>query len=135
MVHTRSHDMSADIYTKGFVDRQLFHRLKMLTNIYSLEEIDANDLNPAPLDADHQPVPLSNDLNTQYAIITGGMSSKQQCKKAVKVKAKAKAKPKPVHRLPVPPAKSNACVVDVGTVGEADVSWFARVDYGASRLV
>ena len=40
MVHTRSHDMSADICTKGFLNKTLFRRLKALTNLYTQEELD-----------------------------------------------------------------------------------------------
>ena len=35
MVHTRTHDMSADIYTKGFTDVALFNRLRALINVFS----------------------------------------------------------------------------------------------------
>ena len=35
LVYTRSHDMSSDIYTKGFNDKGLFCRLLLLTNLYS----------------------------------------------------------------------------------------------------
>ena len=40
MVRTRSHDMSADIYTKGFLNRTLFRRLKLLTNLYTTKELE-----------------------------------------------------------------------------------------------
>ena len=50
MVHTRSHDMSADIYTKGFLNKTLFRRLKLLTNLYTQEELDKGWLNPPALD-------------------------------------------------------------------------------------
>ena len=33
--YTRSHDMAADIYTKGFNDASLFNRILLLTNLYS----------------------------------------------------------------------------------------------------
>ena len=38
IVYTRSHDMSADIYTKGFDDVALFQRLLLRTNLYSPEQ-------------------------------------------------------------------------------------------------
>ena len=49
MVHTRSHDNSADIYTKGFLNKTLFRRLKVLTNMYTQEELDKGWLNPPAL--------------------------------------------------------------------------------------
>ena len=33
MIHTRTHDMTADIFTKCFQNKNLFKRLKMLINI------------------------------------------------------------------------------------------------------
>ena len=49
IVHTRSHDMSADIYTKGFANNALFQRLRMLINIYTEKELEDNVLNPPAL--------------------------------------------------------------------------------------
>ena len=40
IIHTRSHDMSADIHTKGLVDKALYKRLKTLANIYILNDIE-----------------------------------------------------------------------------------------------
>ena len=96
MIHIRSHDMSADIHTKGFVDRLLFHRLKMLTNIYSLDEIDKDDLNPAPLDAGGQRIAIASDLNTQYARIAGGIVPKTNAKNHSK-RRPPRPKPKRSH--------------------------------------
>ena len=49
MVHTRSHDMSADIYTKGFLNRTVLRRLKLLTNLYTTEELEKGWLDPPAL--------------------------------------------------------------------------------------
>ena len=77
IVHTRSHDMSADIYTKGVVDRKLFERLKTLKNLYTLEELkDGVDmLNPEFLDAEKNVDVVatnSTDLNPRYRIKRSG---------------------------------------------------------------
>lgn len=100
MVHTRSHDMSADIYTKGFLNKTLFRRLKLLTNLYTQEELDKGWLNPPVLNdkGEERPEDNTRGLNTQYGIILSGPSSAKSNKKPIKqkteVKAKSKAKPK-----------------------------------------
>ena len=40
LIHTRSEDMSADLYTKAFTQRPLWTRLRKLVNIYTPEEIE-----------------------------------------------------------------------------------------------
>ena len=39
MIHTRTHDMSADIFTKGFQSKVLFRRLRQLINVYTLADL------------------------------------------------------------------------------------------------
>ena len=46
IVQTRSHDMQADIYTKGFNNKGLFQRLRIMIKYYSPEEIEKCILNP-----------------------------------------------------------------------------------------
>jgi hypothetical protein len=55
MVHTRSHDMSADIYTKGFTDVALFNRLRYLIGVYSPTDKARCVFNPAPSGAGKLP--------------------------------------------------------------------------------
>ena len=116
MIHTRSHDMSADIYTKGFVDAKLFHRLKRLTNIFTREELEKGLLNPEPLTGegkiDEEPL-SSTSANLQYAIILSGPSSATTNQKPIKKKPKAKAKPKVSVIKRKPPAICHASVADV----------------------
>ena len=57
LVHTRSHDMTADIHTKGFDDVGLYRRLRKLNNIFTPEEIanvrgEVSCWNPDPLTFD-----------------------------------------------------------------------------------
>ena len=49
IVHTRSHDMSADLYTKSFMTKTLYHRLKVLANVYTREELADCIFNPTPV--------------------------------------------------------------------------------------
>ena len=141
LIHTRSHDMAADIYTKGFQNRPLFWRLRQLINIYTVAEIDNWELNPAILGDDAQPVEnqKSDDLNSQYKIIISGANSKTKIKKAIKVKAKAKAKAKPMLNEQLvkkkPDAVVQAMVADSTGVDLNDVKWFMRVDFGATQYV
>ena len=79
MVHTRTHDMSADIYTKGFTDVALFNRLRYLIGVYSPADKDRCVFNPAPLGADKLTATEESgysewDCNTQYGIIMSGKS-------------------------------------------------------------
>lgn len=78
MLHTRAHDMMADIYTKGFQNKALFARLRMLINICSVTEfeehfqLERQHLNPTPLNndaSDMLPCDIPDNLNTQYDII------------------------------------------------------------------
>ena len=50
IVRTRSHDMSADLYTKGFLTKTLCNRLKLLANLYTRQELKDLILNPLALD-------------------------------------------------------------------------------------
>lgn len=143
IVHTRSHDMFTDIYTKGFVDQKRFKRSQMLTNLYTLQELEdgVEMLNPEFLDAE-KTVDLaatnSMDLDLQYRIIRSGPNSIDARKKgrAVKqkiVKAKAKAKPK-IKSKAVPAAVSHANVAGAVPMDEP-ARWFPRVDYHAANCM
>ncbi len=57
MIHTRTEHMTADLYTKSFKDFALWGRLKMLANIYSPKQMDANPWVPNP-DNRHILIPL-----------------------------------------------------------------------------
>ena len=94
MVHTRSHDMSADIYTNGFLNKTLFRRLKLLTNLYTAEELEKGWLTPPALSdkGDEHPADSTRGLNTHYGIILSGPSSAKSAKKAIKQKTNVKAK-------------------------------------------
>ena len=91
MIHTRTHDMSADIFTKGFQSKLLFRRLRQLINVYSPEGIaefdskgaprGAEDWNPALLNSAGMVVEKPKDvINTQYSAIATGMNSKSKNK-------------------------------------------------------
>ena len=65
--------MTGDIYTKGFQNKHLFKRLKMLINIYEVGYFEKTfvlkreDLTPTPLNNDASPMDKSeipNVLNT-----------------------------------------------------------------------
>lgn len=88
MVHSRSHDMSVDIYTDGFLNKTLFRRLRLLTNLHTPEELDKGRLNPPPLNdkGEVQPVDFSKGINTQYSIILSGPNSAKSAKKTIKLK-------------------------------------------------
>ena len=61
MMHTRTHDMTADIFTKGFQNKHLLKRLRMLINIYEVGYLEKTylmkreDLTPTPLNNDASP--------------------------------------------------------------------------------
>ncbi len=63
LVHTRSHDMSAGIHTKGFNDVGLYRRLRMLSNIFTPDEVEHTRgevyaWNPEPLTFEKKQVRL-----------------------------------------------------------------------------
>ena len=109
MVHTRSHDMSADIYTKGFTDKSLWERLNLLTNVFTPKQILDFDVNPAVLKDEEDLVirPVGN-LNTQYYEIMKNASLVEE-RKPIKQK-KPKAKARPVSKTP---KKGRAVVIQV----------------------
>ena len=98
IVYTRSHDMSADIYTKGFNDAGLFSRLCLLTNLYSPMQWSSGLLRPAPLLADKSAANLSPDsdssvVNSQWPILVLGPSSRpEDNRKPIKKKNKKETK-------------------------------------------
>ena len=126
---------------KGFVDQKLFKRLKTLTNLCTLQELEdgAEVLNPEFLDAEKN-VDLaatgSLNLNPQYRIIRSGPNSNDARKRAVKQKpAKPKAKAKPMIKdKAVPAAASHASIAGVVPMDEA-ARWFSRVDYHAINFM
>ena len=89
--------MSVDIYTKGFLNKTLSRRLKLLTNLYTTEQLEKGWLNPLRLNdkGEERPADSTRGLNTQSGIILSGPSSATSAKKAIKQKTKVKAKPKP----------------------------------------
>ncbi len=139
MVHTRSHDMSADIYAIGFTDGALFNRLRFLIGVYTPADKAQCSFNPIPLGADKLPATDDSgyskwDCNTQYGIIMSGKSHEMEQKKPVKLKppkgkGKPKARPPPASRYVASGLRS--CFV--GDLHGCDTSWFARVDYGADH--
>ena len=137
VIHTRSHEMSADIYTKGFVDAKLFHRLKKLMNIFTREELEEGLLNPDPLTGEgkiDEEALGSTSANPQYAIIRLGPSSATTNQKPIKQKAKAKTKPDfSVIKLK-PQAIDHASVADVIEMQET-ASRFTRVDFHSTHFV
>ena len=88
--------MAADIYTKGFNDIGLFNRLLLLTNLYSPEQWRQNILRPTPILGDKTLAIGTEDfddmlVNSQWSILTGGPSTKQEDnRKPIKKKAKPK---------------------------------------------
>ena len=91
IVYTRSHDMSAGIYTKGFDDAALFQRLLLLTNLYSPEQWESGLIRPAPLLGDKSPAegsPLFDPslINSQWSIYLMGVAQEQDNRKAIKKK-------------------------------------------------
>ena len=97
MVYTRTHDMSADIYTKGFDDSALFQRLLLLTNLYSPSQWKSNELKPAPLLGDKSSALGHPDfdesmLNSQWPIYIMGGQDTLEKRKAIKQKPKKNAK-------------------------------------------
>ena len=72
-LYTRSHDMTADISTKGFDDAPLYARLSLLMNLYSPQQWLENVLRPLPMLADkssalEDPAFDENALNSQWVI-------------------------------------------------------------------
>ena len=105
LIHTTSKHMSADIYTKGFVDKNAFGALKQLINIFSPEQLTTGDFNPS-FPGEELPVEKSGWLNSHYHFIMSGESTDHtDFRKAIKPKSpKAKAKVKPLMRpRPVAP--------------------------------
>ena len=94
--YTRSHDMAADIYTKGFNDNALFNRLLLLTNLYSPDQWRQNVLRPTPILGDKTLAVGSEDFdiklfNSQWPLLVGSASTKQEDnRKPIKKKAKPK---------------------------------------------
>ena len=91
-LYTRSHDMTADISTKGFDDAALYARLWLLMNLYSPQQWIDNVLRPLPLLADkssalEDPDFDKNALNSQWVIFSMSKSTKvEDKKKAIKKK-------------------------------------------------
>ena len=46
LIHTGSKHMSADIYTKGFMDSRTFGNLRQLINVFTPEQLVKGDFNP-----------------------------------------------------------------------------------------
>ena len=140
MIHTRSHDMSADIYTKGFTDVALFNRLRSLISVYSPYDLVHNLFCPAPLGADKLPCTVEGGLvveniNTQYCILLSGKSLEQDDRKPVKVKLpKTKVKARPPPKSTAVTVRSQLCVFGPAIAGEAS-TWFARFDFQTDRYV
>lgn len=91
ITYTRSHDMSADVYTKGFDDAGLFQRLLLLTNLYSPEQWESGLMRPEPLLGDKSPAkgsPLFDPslINSQWSIYLIGVAQEQDNRKAMKKK-------------------------------------------------
>ena len=127
--------MSADVSTKGFMTKTLFNRLRLLTNIYTREEVTSLAINPPPMDNAGKEIDIewSCGCNTQYHIIMNGASAKnQKARKPAKVKGKAKAKSK---AKPQPIAVCHSLVVACVGIPEPTTPWFLRVDYGATNYV
>ena len=78
--YTRSHDMAADIYTKGFNDVCSFNRLLLLTNLYSPDQWRCNVLRPAPLLGDKSTAIGTEGfddsiVNSQWCILNASKSA------------------------------------------------------------
>ena len=91
-IYTRSHDMCADIHTKGFNDHGLWTRLCLLTNLYSPSQWKAGELRPAPILADKSSAIGSEGfdssmINSQWPLfIMGGSTRAEDNRKAIKKK-------------------------------------------------
>merc|ERR1712066_88011 len=46
LIHTRSGDISADVYTKAFTQKSIWTKLRRPVNIYTPEETKNGDFNP-----------------------------------------------------------------------------------------
>ena len=103
MVYTRTHDMSADNYTKGFDDQALFQRLLLLTNLYYPSQWKNNELKPAPLLGDKSSAlghPDFDDslLNSQWPIFIMGGSETLEKRKNIKQNQRKRQR-RGVHNL------------------------------------
>ena len=81
--YTRSHDMAADICTKGFNDVALYSRLLLLTNMYSPDQWKKNILRPPPLLGDRSSAIGSEGFdstatNSQLSVLSAAQSAKQE---------------------------------------------------------
>ena len=118
------------------MDQKLFRRLKLLTNIYTREEMDDGILNPDPLSGEgktDKEVLNCTPANSQYSIMRPGPSSATTNQKPIKKKAKAKAKPKVSVIILKPLAIDHACVVDFIEMPET-ANWFSRVDFHSTHF-
>lgn len=95
LIHTRTDDMSADIYTKCIQDHNTWRHLKRIINVYSPQEVDEGSFDPDIAGGD---TAASSDLNPHYWRIMSGSSNDTDQRKAVKTKpSKFKPKPAPVR--------------------------------------
>ena len=79
--YTHTHDMAADIYTKGCNDTALFYRLRMLINVYFEVDLKLGNLRPKPLTVDKGDASLvegfrHDDVTSQYQILNGEKSTR-----------------------------------------------------------
>jgi len=87
LLHTRSCDMTADIYTKATRDVANWLRMKKLINVYSWEDIDRLNWNPTVVPyegTDASSIPRQK--NQQYWILMHGPGIGTDQRKPVKVK-------------------------------------------------
>lgn len=137
IVYTRSHAMSAGMYTKDFLNKTLCRRLRHLTNVDTKEELKDACFNPPSLGPGGEvfEVDWAKGMNTQYAIIiVSGPNSGKAAKKALRVKSKAMAKAKPKFK-PKPAAISHAYVAESLRICEGSVNWLMRIDFGATSYL
>jgi len=111
LIHTGTKYMTADIYTKGFVNKVLWDRLRKLINVYSPKEIEELQFTPIPDDDDLMAqdgvmTEMGNPVNTHYFEIMRGESTlTTDFRKPAKVKPMKKPKKKGVvtaYRKPKP---------------------------------
>ena len=115
LVHTRSTNVTADIFTKPFTDLVTWTRLRRLVNVYTPDELSAMILNPDYSDvAETDDEKMQNErhkgnLNQAYHRTMSGPSTlNTDNRKAVKVKASKRTK----QLDQIKKAKANANVGD-----------------------
>ena len=97
VTYTRTHDMAADIYTKGFDNREFVERLLVMINVYFPKDLaDRRLRSPPPTadksDATKEPGWRSDEVNSQFQILTGAKSTKADDNEKAIVKKKPKGK-------------------------------------------